>query len=33
MRQLQAAIPTSVSLKTKSGMVANWGEITFVSQY
>lgn len=23
MRQLQAAIPTSVSLKTKSGMVAN----------
>lgn len=32
-RQLQAAMPRSVSLKIKSGMVANWGKITFTSQY
>ena len=32
-RQLQAAIPRSVSLKIKSGMVANCGKTTFTSQY
>lgn len=30
MRQLQAAIPTSVSLKIKSGNVANWEKITLI---